>query len=90
MSSLRNRGLRAADQLGRRLPPAMLRMAVATAKEFRELEVLDRAMTLAAQAFTSIFPLIIAIAALRAGHTEVVKASISGTAPAPVSCVQAT
>jgi membrane protein len=70
VSSLRNRGLRAADQLGRRLPPAMLRMAVATAEEFRELEVLDRAMTLAAQAFTSIFPLIIAIAALRPGQGD--------------------
>jgi membrane protein len=65
VSSLRDRGLRAADRVSARLPPPVLRMTTATIRDFRELEVLDRAMTLAAQAFTSVFPLIIAIAAIR-------------------------
>jgi membrane protein len=70
MSSLRDRGMRAADRLADRLPATVLRMITTTIRDFRDLEVLDRAMTLAAQAFTSIFPLIIAIAAVRPGQSD--------------------
>ena len=70
MSSLRERGIEVADRLGRRLPPAALRMVGTTIRDFRDLEVLDRAMTLAAQAFTSVFPLVIAIAAIRPGQAD--------------------
>ena len=70
MSSLRDRGQQAADRVGRRLPPPVLRMIATTLRDFRDLEVLDRAMTLAAQAFTSVFPLIIAIAAIRPGQGD--------------------
>jgi membrane protein len=70
VSSLRDRGMRVADRLADRLPAEVLRMITTTIRDFRDLEVLDRAMTLAAQAFTSIFPLIIAIAAVRPGQSD--------------------
>ena len=70
MSSLRDRGVRVADRLADRLPAAVLRIIMTTIGDLRALEVFDRAMTLAAQAFTSIFPLIIAIAAVRPGQSD--------------------
>ncbi len=70
MSSLRERVEEVADRLADRLPPTVLHMITAMIRDFRDLEVLDRAMTLAAQAFTSIFPLIIAIAAVRPGRSD--------------------
>jgi membrane protein len=45
-------------------PPQLLRIATRTASGLQEIEPFDRAMTLAAQTFTSVFPLIIAVAAL--------------------------
>jgi membrane protein len=45
-------------------PPPLLRIATRTAGSLQEIEPFDRAMTLAAQTFTSVFPLIIAVAAL--------------------------
>src|SRR3954469_8035207 len=43
----------------RRSPPALVRSALAATRQFQRLEPFDRAMTLAAQAFTSIFPVVI-------------------------------
>jgi membrane protein len=43
----------------RRSPPALMRFALAVTRQFQRLEPFDRAMTLAAQAFTSIFPVVI-------------------------------
>jgi membrane protein len=43
----------------RRSPPALVRFALAVTRRFTRLEPFDRAMTLAAQAFTSIFPVVI-------------------------------
>jgi membrane protein len=43
----------------RRSPPAVIRFALAVIRQFTRLEPFDRAMTLAAQAFTSIFPVVI-------------------------------
>jgi membrane protein len=54
----------AVDGAGRRAPPPVLRVITRTAGGIQHVEPFDRGMTLAAQAFTSIFPLIIAIAAL--------------------------
>ena len=48
--------LRAKD----RSPASLVRLVVKLTREFQRLEPFDRAMTLAAQAFTSIFPLVIA------------------------------
>jgi membrane protein len=52
----RERLLRAKD----RSPASLVRLSVKLTREFQRLEPFDRAMTLAAQAFTSIFPLVIA------------------------------
>ena len=52
----RERLLRAKD----RSPASLVRLGVKLTREFQRLEPFDRAMTLAAQAFTSIFPLVIA------------------------------
>ena len=49
-------------QAQRRSPPSLVRFAVAVVRQMQRLEPFDRAMTLAAQAFTSLFPLIIAVA----------------------------
>lgn len=43
-----------------RSPASVVRFGVKLTREFQRLEPFDRAMTLAAQAFTSIFPLVIA------------------------------
>ena len=43
----------------RRSPPALVRFVLAVAQQLQRLEPFDRAMTLAAQAFTSIFPVVI-------------------------------
>jgi membrane protein len=43
----------------RRSPPSLVRFALAVVRQMNRLEPFDRAMTLAAQAFTSIFPLVI-------------------------------
>jgi membrane protein len=48
----------------RKAPAQLLRIASRTAGGLQDIEPFDRAMTLAAQAFTSLFPLIIAVAAL--------------------------
>ena len=48
----------------RRTPPPLLRIVTRTAGGLQAIEPFDRAMTLAAQTFTSVFPLIIAVAAL--------------------------
>ena len=52
------------DEARRRAPPPVLRVIIRTTAGLQNAEPFDRGMTLAAQAFTSIFPLIIAIAAL--------------------------
>lgn len=48
----------------RRSPPSLVRFALDAAHELKQLEPFDRAMTLAAQAFTSIFPVVIVTFAL--------------------------
>jgi membrane protein len=48
----------------RKTPPPLLRIVTRTAAGLQAIEPFDRAMTLAAQTFTSVFPLIIAVAAL--------------------------
>ena len=53
-----------AEGARRKTPPPLLRIATRTASGLQEIEPFDRAMTLAAQTFTSVFPLIIAVAAL--------------------------
>ena len=62
-TSGRSWGLRARDtllQAQRRSPPSLVRFALAVVRQMNRLEPFDRAMTLAAQAFTSIFPVVIA------------------------------
>jgi membrane protein len=54
----------AVEAVRRKTPPQLLRIATGTARGLQNIEPFDRAMTLAAQAFTSVFPLIIAVAAL--------------------------
>jgi membrane protein len=54
----------AVDGARRKAPPPVLRIVTRTADGLQHVEPFDRGMTLAAQAFTSIFPLVIAIAAL--------------------------
>jgi membrane protein len=54
----------AVDVARRRAPPPVLRVITRTAGGLQHADPFDRGMTLAAQAFTSIFPLIISIAAL--------------------------
>ncbi len=51
-------------------PPALLRIAVRFVAELTRIEPFDRAMTLAAQAFTSIFPVVIAAAAFLSRGTS--------------------
>ena len=46
-------------QAQRRSPPSLVRFALAIVHQMNRLEPFDRAMTLAAQAFTSIFPVVI-------------------------------
>ncbi len=46
-------------QAQRRSPPSLVRFALAIVHQMNRLEPFDRAMTLAAQAFTSIFPVLI-------------------------------
>jgi membrane protein len=61
-TSGRSWGLRAQDTLlraQRRSPPSLVRFALAIVHHMQRLEPFDRAMTLAAQAFTSIFPVVI-------------------------------
>jgi membrane protein len=53
-----------AEGARRKAPPPLLRIATRTAGGLQEIEPFDRAMTLAAQTFTSVFPLIITVAAL--------------------------
>lgn len=53
-----------AEQVCRKAPPPVLRIVTRTAHGLRDIEPFDRGMTLAAQTFTSVFPLIIAVAAL--------------------------
>lgn len=48
----------------RKTPPPLLRIAARTAGGLQKIEPFDRGMTLAAQTFTSVFPLIITVAAL--------------------------
>ena len=48
----------------RKTPPPLLRIVTRTAGGLTAIEPFDRGMTLAAQTFTSVFPLIIAVAAL--------------------------
>jgi membrane protein len=47
-----------------RSPPSLARFVMRMVQDFERLEPFDRAMTLAAQAFTSIFPLVIAALSL--------------------------
>jgi hypothetical protein len=56
---------------------ALGRFVMRTTNALVELEVLDRAMTLAAQAFISILPLVIAVAALRRGDAEPIGRGLS-------------
>lgn len=51
-------------------PPPVLRIVTRTAGGLQAIEPFDRAMTLAAQTFTSVFPLIIAVAALVPASSE--------------------
>jgi membrane protein len=54
----------AVEAVRRKTPPPLLRIVTGTTHGLQDIEPFDRAMTLAAQAFTSVFPLIIAVAAL--------------------------
>jgi len=57
ISAARESALRRAE----RAPKSVVRLAVAFVRELSGIELFDRAMTLAAQAFTSIFPLLISL-----------------------------
>src|SRR4051794_687700 len=62
MSSTGTRSWRPRDLLARaeqRSPPAVVRFALDLVRQMQRMEPFDRAMTLAAQAFTSIFPLVL-------------------------------
>jgi membrane protein len=80
--------MRAADRVTGLLPPHLLRMATRAVRDFAQLEVFDRAMTLAAQAFTSIFPLIIAVAAIRPGQSDSLGEDLADVLSAPDSSRQ--
>jgi membrane protein len=54
----------AVDGARRKAPPPVLRIVARTVDGLQASEPFDRGMTLAAQAFTSLFPLVIAVAAL--------------------------
>ncbi|WP_167046882.1 YhjD/YihY/BrkB family envelope integrity protein [Salinibacterium sp. ZJ454] len=56
---------------------ALGRFALRAARALVAIEVFDRAMTLAAQAFMSILPLVIAVAALRRGDAEPIGRGLS-------------
>ncbi|WP_168626534.1 YhjD/YihY/BrkB family envelope integrity protein [Cryobacterium sp. BB307] len=56
---------------------ALGRFVMRTSSSLVEIEVFDRAMTLAAQAFTSILPLVIVVAALRRGDAEPIGRGLS-------------
>jgi membrane protein len=61
IKAVRESALRRAEQA----PRPVLRIAKTFLREMTNIEPFDRAMTLAAQAFTSIFPLLITVAAIR-------------------------
>jgi membrane protein len=63
-------------------------MVTRSLRDFRDLEALDRAMTLAAQAFTSVFPLIIAIAAVRPGQSDSLGEDLADILSSPESSRQ--
>lgn len=56
---------------------AIGRFVLRIANALVEIEMFDRAMTLAAQAFTSILPLVIVVAALREGDAKPIGAGLS-------------
>jgi membrane protein len=60
----------AVDGARRKAPPPVLRVITRAVDGLQRVEPFDRGMTLAAQAFTSIFPLIIAVAALLPDGSE--------------------
>ena len=59
-------------------PTAVGRALSRLARALVEIEVFDRSMTLAAQAFTSILPLVIVAAALRGGDARPIGSGLSG------------
>jgi membrane protein len=76
--------LRAAVEGARRkAPPPVLRVITRTTAGLEQAEPFDRGMTLAAQAFTSIFPLIIAVAALLPDSNGTVSDRISDALGVP-------
>jgi membrane protein len=78
--------LRAAlEGAGRSAPPPVVRVITKTTAGLQEVEPFDRGMTLAAQAFTSLFPLIIASAALVPRGTVSLADYLSDTLQLPES-----
>jgi membrane protein len=75
----------AVDSARRKAPPPVLRIITRTAGGLQHVEPFDRGMTLAAQAFTSIFPLVIAIAALFPDSSGTASDRISGALGIPES-----
>lgn len=75
----------AVDGARRRAPPPVLRVITRTVGGLEASEPFDRAMTLAAQAFTSLFPLVIAIAALLPDESGSMADRISGALGIPES-----
>jgi membrane protein len=64
IKAIRESALRTAE----RAPRPLLRMALTCLREIKNIEPADRAMTLAAQGFTSIFPVLITVATFLHGH----------------------
>jgi membrane protein len=72
-----------AEDARRRTPPPLLNLLVRCVRAVTGIEPFDRAMVLAAQAFTGIFPLIIALAALVPGNTNSLLDEISSALGVP-------
>ena len=73
------------DAAARLVPPRLMRIGLQTVGDLRDIELFDRAMTLAAQAFTSVFPVIIAFSTLRPRDESSVGGSIANVLSLPPS-----
>jgi membrane protein len=75
----------AAEGAARTAPPPLVRFVTRAAGALRDIEPFDRAMSLAAQAFTGLFPLLIAVAVLLPHDPDEVVDGISDSLSLPAS-----
>ena len=75
----------AAEGAARTAPPPLVRIVTRVVGALRDIEPFDRAMSLAAQAFTGLFPLLIAVAVLVPHDPDEVVDGISDSLSLPAS-----